>query len=273
MNRIHPPSLNGKVEVPSSGGGTSTVPVKPTTFPNRPPQTSLRTVIYYLHRRLLMGAPLMRWVLFGLLLLILVFSWQASPYVQSWWWLGLLILLAWGGVTLWLRYWRQLDYVRFVPSALPAVVAKPLDPQDKIPVHVTGYFSVEGKEQRFTWLPGFFRTFATREHALMCQVAVKSGRGIGDWPEDERGLWYIFFQPAEIQRLAWGALYFGRTPETTIAITYQRVIPKRGRFRPERVVDEVVYLTVENNEDGRRLLADLQHDAAATTPTTTSTHP
>ena len=124
---------------------------------------------------------------------------------------------------------------------------------------VTGLFSVEQKYQRFTWLPGFYRTFATREHALLCQVAQRSGRGIGEWPEEEIGLWYIFFSPAALRQLTWGSVTFGAEPRPAIAVTHRVTIPKQ-RLRREQTRDETIYIAFASAAIGELIWADLQHD-------------
>lgn len=257
MNKRHSLSLNGKVEAPAQISGASVVAAKPTTFPQESPDRSLRTFFYYSSCQHIGGTPVIRWIFILLLLAIPV--WRLSGLPGGWWSPLALFGSAW--IVLWITLyrWRKQDFVRFVPETLPAVTATALTPQEKLPVYATGFFSVEGKEQRFTWLPGFFRTFATREHAIMCQVAPEQ-RGMGRWPEDQVGLWYIFFSPEEIQTVQWGSLHFGASAQPAVAITYKRVIPKRGRFRPEKTITEVIYLAVEREADGHQILADLQFD-------------
>lgn len=257
MNVTRPPSLNGKVEAPSHDSGASVVVAKRTTFPRRPFERSARTIAYHFNRQFVAGTSLTRWLLTALLFIIPLWGIFGLP---GGWWIAVPIVLLWAVIVLRLRRWQQHDYVVFHTAALPTVEPQALSPQDKIPVFVTGYFSVEGKEQRFTWLPGFFRTFATREHAVMCQVA-QVGRGVGNWPEDELGLWYIFFQPDEIDEVAWGELAFGSRPLPALAVTYRRLIPK-SRLRGERTVKETIYFAFEQVEDGYQLLADLQYDRA-----------
>ncbi|MEZ4676197.1 MAG: hypothetical protein R2932_18390 [Caldilineaceae bacterium] len=57
-----------------------------------------------------------------------------------------------------------------------------------------------------------------------------------------------------------------------VALTYRRTIPKRGRFRPEKQVDEIVYLAVATAADGERILADLQADQQSDSQTTDHIH-
>ncbi|HRW03942.1 MAG TPA: hypothetical protein P5121_02535 [Caldilineaceae bacterium] len=176
------------------------------------------------------------------------------------WWVAALLILLWAGSLGIYLYWRQRDFVRFTPTSFPQLQPQRLDPADKIPLFATGYFTVENKDRRFTWLPGFFRTFATREHALMCYVEPGSQIGIGHWADDEVGLWYLFFQPSDMAVLAWGELRFGKISYPALAITYQRHIPKRGRFQPERTVHETVYVAVATVDDGNRIMANLLYE-------------
>ena len=99
------------------------------------------------------------------------------------------------------------------PSRLPASA--------KIPVYVTGELSVETKQRFFAGLPGFYRTFATREHALLCQARARRFWGIAAWPPEEEGLWYAFVNPGQIEHLEAGELCFGRTRLPAVTIVYQ----------------------------------------------------
>ncbi len=257
MNLHGQPSMNGKVEAPSTNSGASVVSTQRTVFPEAVLQESLRTSFYYLSRHTLAGISLWRWLLGGFFLLALLWGLVALP---GQWWVSGLLLLCWVIIlSLFLR-WRRHDFTAFSPLPLPAVPMVALTAADKVGIFTTGHLTVENKAQRFTWLPGFFRTFATREHAIMCYVKQRSWFGLGQWPDQEIGLWYLFFYPHELREVAWGHLTFGRVAQLAIAITYQRTIPKRGRFQPERLINEVVYLGVATEEDGKRILADLFYD-------------
>lgn len=257
MNLHGQPSMNGKVEAPSPSSGASTVSTQRTVFPEIALQGSPRTFFYHLSRHTLAGISLWRWLLSGLLVLAIFWGLAALP---GHWWVTGVLLLGWLSMLGLFFGWRQRDFVAFSLLPLPAVPMAAMAATDKVAVFATGYLAVEKKAQRFTWLPGFFRTFATREHAIMCHVKEHSWLGVGHWPDQEIGLWYLFFYPRELIEVAWGNLTFGRAAHLAIAITYQRTIPKRGRFQPERSVHEVVYLVVATEEDGKRILADLLYD-------------
>lgn len=257
MKLHHYSSTNGKVEAPSQFSGASAVSSQQTVFPQADLKPSWITTLYALNRYTISGVTLLRWALTIVPLAALI--WGVGRFPGRWWGAALWIIL-WVLLIATNIYWRRRDFVRFAPSSLPATASGPLVPSDKIAIYVTGYLTVEEKHQRFTWVPGFFRTFATREHALICQLTQQRFVGIAEWPETELGLWYLFFHPRDIAAVEWGELCFGRDRTTAIAVTYHRTIPARGRFRPERTATEVVYLAVANDTDGLAILADLQYD-------------
>ena len=255
------PSTNGKYEAPLpeiNQGGAFPMPAPRTTFPEDPPLPALPTLLYNLSHYCFGGVQLVKWIywvlLFGAAL------WALGLLPGHWWGMGacLLLLLAF---MLTLLTLRRRDFVAFYPLPLPERTAQRLTPKQKIPVHTTGLFMVENKYRRYTWLPGFYRTFATRERALLCQVQDRNFWHMSHWPEAEIGLWYVFFMPEAVQQIRWGQLRFGRTIRPAIAITYQISKPRRkGRADANQ---ETVYLTVQNLEEGHMILADLQQDVPA----------
>jgi hypothetical protein len=162
----------------------------------------------------------------------------------------------------WLLRWQRRDFVHFVACTCPPVQAQALDAKAKIPIHASGLFQVEAKRRRYTWLPGFYRTFATREHALLCQVVERRFFKVGHWPEAEVGLWYVFFQPEMIQQVEWGTLHFGAHSRPALAVTYEPLdqAPKRRHAPPS----ETIYLAFQQAEEGLAILADLLQDLPAT---------
>lgn len=258
------PSVNGKVEAPSSASGASLIPAKRTTFPIESVQPTLRTLLYTLNQRQFAGAPVLRW------LLILLFSttllWAIGGLPGHWW-----VATSTGGLWLVLigltYYWRRRDFVRFAPLSLPVVKPAVLNLQAKVVIYATGLFSVENKYRRFTWLPGFYRTFATREHALLCQLRQPKWGLFGQLPSENIGLWYIFFTPETVVKVDYGRLYFGRQDKIAIAVTYRITIPKRNRFQPEQIRNEVIYLAVETEQDAALILADLLYELSFVTQT------
>jgi hypothetical protein len=154
---------------------------------------------------------------------------------------------------------RRNDYVSFQADGRPQTPPASLPPETKIGVHVTGLLSVEGREQRFTWLPAFYRTFATREHALICHCNTTHSLGIGRWPNEEIGLWYVFFRPDEIRLLNWGRLHYGRYARRTIVVDYEQVITNPRNER-QRTIRERLYIACDNEMDAHLVFADLLWD-------------
>ncbi len=216
-------------------------------------------LIYHLDRMLLAGAPIGRWIN-GLFLLIGALG-ALGLLPGRWLTAGLCIVLI--ASFYWLRRrWRTRDYVQFHEAPLPEVTPQPLKPSDSVPIHASGYFTVEEKSERFTWLQGYHRTFATREHAVICLVQPKRFL-LAEWPEQDVGMWYVFFFPKAVRTIRYGAVTFGRTTQPCLAIEHEIHIPKTGRFSRERTVQETVILASATEEDTRRILADLLHDTRA----------
>lgn len=242
-----PPSL------PAAQQQTAPAPPRTEFLPNRPLDSS-RALIYALSRRQMAGLPLLRW-LYGLLgvsallLLLLPMPW---PFLGV---LNPLLIIA-----LWLWEWtaRRGAYVRFTPAPAPAVTPQPLPPSAKLPVYVSGLLAVENKARPFGGLPGFYRTFGTREHALIGQV--RRAGGLVSWPEDEIGLWYAFFSAGHVHGLRTGEIAFDRARLPGFCIDYtppQPLGPKKRR-RPQRLA---LYVAFPNAADLDAALADLAVDS------------
>ncbi len=216
-------------------------------------------LIYHLDRMLLAGAPIARWIN-GLLLFIGALG-LTGLFPARWLTAGLCLFLLIS--FFWLRrYWHRQEYVRFREETRPPVTPRPMIPSDSIPINASGYFTVEGKSERFTWLQGYFRTFATREHAVICLVQPKRFL-LAEWPEKDVGMWYIFFYPKAIRDIRYGTVAFGRATQPCLAIEHEIHIPKSGRFRRERTVQETIMLASPTEADARRILADLLYDTHA----------
>jgi hypothetical protein len=173
----------------------------------------------------------------------------------------LFVVLQWSLLRL-----RRRDFVKFQTTAMPAVQPEGLPASEKLPIFATGHFSVENKSKRFTWLPGFYRTFATREHALLCQLAERPFAGMANWPETEIGLWYVFFMPDAIRQIRWGRLAFGRTALPAIAVTYTPAEAPAARRRNTEPPQETIYLAFREEQTGKTILADLFHDLPEKAP-------
>lgn len=160
---------------------------------------------------------------------------------------------------------QRRDYVRFDAGTVPKVSSAPIDPSHTLPVYVTGALSVEGNEQRFTFLPGFYKTFATREHAVLCRVRPRRAFGVLRWPEEELGMWYAFFHPEDVRQIEWGSLHFLNRPMKAVAVHYESCRLSAGRFgRQDKEVctQETLYLASDDESVLSRILADLSADEA-----------
>ena len=253
----HPPSVNGHQIAPPNAGGVFLPAQQRTVFPVDKLRVAPATLLYFLTRQQIGGMPLVR--LPQWLLLIAAALW-APGWLPGRWWVTGLCLAALLALQIALVHLRRRDFVFFTAGALPAVTPAALNAKPKIPIYATGQFSVENKSQHFTWLTGFYRTFATREHALICQVAERTLLPIGRWPESETGLWYVFFTPPEIQQVRWGRLTFGRAALPAIAVTYRSTTQPSQRRRTRDASDATVYLAFQQADDGRTILADLLYD-------------
>lgn len=211
-------------------------------------------IFYRLNRHHFSDLPLIRWIQIGLLALagIAVIS-RVSAY---WLIVGALILLflLLTGASI---YWRRQNYMAFTEKPKPAVSPKALKPADKLPILASGDFSVEGKQARFTWLQGYFRTFATREHALLCLAQPSRFALLGHWPEKEVGMWYIFFRDQDVESIRWGEVSHGGEKLPGLAVDHQVFIPKQGRFDRDKTLHRTLYMACREEEDVRRILADL----------------
>jgi hypothetical protein len=268
---MQPPFLNGNHQAPQRGGGAFPLPTSAPPPPTTPtafladlsPYASLRTLLYHAVRQQVLNIALIR---FGYAICLLAaLAWTVSSLPGRWWvslgWL-LLASASWTA----LRRWQGSDFVRFQPEAWPAVSPSPLQPQHKIALYATGEFDVEGKVCRFTYLPGFYRTFATREHALLCRVNARRFLGIATWPAEDNGLWYLFITPAAIENIRWGTLCFGDAPHPAIALDYRRSVPAVRKNAPERTTHHTVFLAAVDVAECQKILADLLHDAPVQPP-------
>lgn len=121
-------------------------------------------LFYQLARHKFSDISLARWIQLLLVGLAAIagLSWQSGGWIVA-----VLLVAALVAFTVYAHLWRRKIYLTFKESALPEVIPKPLKPSDKINVVVSGYFSVESKHGQFTWLQGYYRTFATRTCAAL----------------------------------------------------------------------------------------------------------
>ncbi|MBX3000507.1 MAG: hypothetical protein KF893_18450 [Caldilineaceae bacterium] len=211
-------------------------------------------IFYRLNRHQFSEIPLSRWIQIGLLGLA---GFAFIARIPAYWIIASALLLLFLLFTAALLYWRGRNYMTFTEMSKPTVAPKALKPADKLPILASGDFGVEGKHARFTWLQGYFRTFATREHALLCLAQPSRFALLGHWPEKEVGMWYIFFRDKDVASIRWGEVSHGGEKLPGLAIDHEVFIPKQGRFGRERTLHRTFYMACREEEDLRRILADL----------------
>lgn len=227
---------------------------------------------YQLHRHLWAGVALDRWLALALLvrigLMVLGALPGGIPGVAAG--IGLLALLflvpAWAA---------KHNYVAFRPGSHDQGAAPhpvPLSPSDKLPARASGLFEVQGKEQVFTELQAYLRSFQTREHAVMAIVPASRLLLIGQWPQADVGMWYIFFKNTELRRIEPGFSYFGRRARPALRLAIEQTLPaKRSPLEAwgltpsnkpmPRLRQQIIHLSFDNVEDRNRMLANLLFDA------------
>lgn len=256
MERIPaPPHTNGYHKAPPlSGGafGTATQAEQPrTVFADDLPPDSLRSYLTLFDQARLLGLRLPR--ITTLVLAGLAVVWWLGGWSGRWIGAAALLLVA-IGLNIVVAYLRRRDFVGFEAAAnwLPETSGR-LAPTEKIAVFVTGQLSVDAKVQRFTMLPGFYRTFANGEHALMCLARSRAWLGLAIVPVDARGMWYAFVMPASIENLQPGMLRHRRQPLPAIALTYRPVTSAKGKAELQ-----TLYLVCADAGDTNRIVSDLR---------------
>lgn len=246
---MNQPYTNGHYETPLDISGVSLhrppTAQKPTTFAPDLPIRGIAPLLYALQRFQLGGLAasrylLLLWIIIGALAFLEVLPGQ-------WITVSLAVILLVAQIALSVRI-RQQQYVSFQGQPLPALTEAPLEINEKLTVYATGLLGVEGRYQRYSVLPGFYRTFATGEHALLCRVPERSWLALFSWPLEESGMWYAFIKPSDVRELTWGVLTFGATTLYAVALNYQLEIPPGPRRKRAELRNELLYIaTVEQN--------------------------
>jgi hypothetical protein len=228
---------------------------------------------YQLRRHLWAGLPLDRW----LAVLLLMGAGLMAPGLIPGGVAGAVICAVLLAFVLALPLWAQKrSYLAFHFTAgnrRPDLHPTPLSPSDKLSVRATGLFEVEGKERSFTELQAYFRSFQTREHAIMAVVPASRLLLVGQWPAADAGMWYIFFKSTELRQIAAGDSYFGRQPRPALRLTVEQTLPPKhspleawGVVRSDkpkpRLRQQVIYLSFDSTEARDRVLANLLADAS-----------
>ena len=133
----------------------------------------LLDLAYRLRRHRLGDWTLERWgvmLAWGATLVILA-QWlvRGRPALPPWHWVILALLLL-GGLTLkGLGFWAaRRSFVSFAPQPdLVAPAPAALPPEEKILLHATGIFEVQSKTRFSVNLLAYWRTYASREHAIL----------------------------------------------------------------------------------------------------------
>lgn len=257
---------NSAAPPPASGGALhsargSSAPRSPqTVFPPDLAEINPRSLLYWLGWAEMGGQRLRRWLSVALVVLCAGLALLRAP---GWQWIAYVCVLAVALVYLLPLFYRRTNYAHFQAepdASLGEAGAERLPPSQKIEVHVSGTLSVAGKRRDFLWLPGFYRTFATREHALLCICRDRRILGIGAPPEADMGLWYAFWNGEQIVEMLPGKVGAGGRMSPGIRLTY---LPtgKQGRFGAPPAPD-VLYIACANEADRACIWGDLQVEAS-----------
>ena len=193
---------------------------------------------------------------------IILIQWllRGRPSLPPWHWaiLGLILFVAFGLIVL--SNWAgRAGYARFTPGAgLQPPRPLPMPASDKATIWATGHFEVEDKRGILANLAGQWRSFGSREHAVM--VTQRPSRFLlGSLPPDRIGMWYAFFQPADVDDVSAGTVAFGAARRPGLRIVY-RSLPQSDGKKPKKPVREVLHLAFEDEAARDRVWADLLSD-------------
>jgi hypothetical protein len=192
-------------------------------------------------------------------------AWRGQPALPAWHWLLLALLLLSGAVMVALRGWAaRRSYVVFLPEpSLASPAPLPLLPEDKIPLRATGRFDVQSRERLFADLPAYWRTYASREHAVLAIQHPSRFLLLGHSRDEDSGMWYAFIPPAAIGEVTSGQLRYGRQVNPGLRVIYRRQPPASEGKRPPKAVISTVYLAFEDGAALERVLADLRLEQIA----------
>lgn len=228
---------------------------------------------YQLRRHEWMGIALDRWIALALLMVagLIAIRWLPGglqgALICAVLFAALLIIQGLAG---------RMNHVIFQTHGDPtqATSGSPrLAPMDKLLLRATGRFEVEGKQQSFTELQAYFRSFETREHAVMAFVPPSLFLLLGRWPGHEIGMWYMFFKNDELRRVQVGELCFGTRLKPAIRLDLEQTLPpesspldvwggyRSGKKRKPKIRRQTIYLTFDSPGDRKRVLDDLLVDA------------
>jgi hypothetical protein len=198
-------------------------------------------------------------------LILLLWLLRGRPPLPAWHWV-VLALLGLAGLALMLLCAAAKGRSYVVFTLEPGAAAPPaaaLRPSDKVAVRATGMFDVEGRSGFFADLAAYWRTFTSREHAVMAIAHESRFLGVASRPAEEVGMWYAFFRPEVVDAVTPGSLAFGSRVGPGLRIDYRRAVPfpEGGRRRAQpKPVRTVLYLACDDEETRARIWADLLAD-------------
>ena len=194
------------------------------------------------------------WLIFFLLLIALLFVFGVLPggVTLAISVLGLILVLFFSHW--WAKHRYYVLFRAIASTGGDSISLSPLRPEDKVLLRATGFFVVEGDNKRFTDLLAYYRTFETREHAIMARKTPTRFFWLGRSKPELLGMWYIFFMPEHLKAVTPGHLYLGGVPNPALRLNYTR-FNKKGKAR-----SAVAYLSFETEQSMRQVLADLLLD-------------
>jgi hypothetical protein len=226
-------------------------------------------IAYRLRHHRLAGWALDRWgvtLAWGAgALILLLWLVRGRPPVSAGHWTLLALLALAGLALLTLRGWAQSrSYVIFNPRpGLAAPDAAALQPSDKVLVRATGRFEVEGRPGFFADLMAYWRTFASREHAVMAIAHESRFLRVASRPAGDVGMWYAFFRPETVEAVTPGSLAFGSHAGPALRIAYRHTpaLPDNGKRRSRsKPLRTLLYLACEDENTRNQIWADLLAD-------------
>lgn len=223
----------------------------------------LLLLIYRLRTHRFGAWTLARWAVTATLgastLIVVQWTLRGRPALPAWHWLVLGALLAAGlGLPAFGGWAARRGYVLFRPEPAPvAPAACALAPEDKLLLRATGRFEVGGKARPFADLQAYWRTFGSREHAVMAFVQPSRFLLLGQLPEEYVGMWYIFFRPEDLLSIVPGRLAFGGAAGPGLRVDYRHTPPAVEGKRPPKPIEATLYLRFDDEAGREQVWADL----------------
>ncbi len=211
-------------------------------------------LLYNLDRHYFVEVKLRTWLNWMLALLAMIILLLRPP---GGWMIALAPLLAIVILSVSNRFARRRYYIHFVPEQHPQPpedAPAPLWPEDKLLHRASGHFHVEGMEDDWTDLIAFYRTFETREHAIMARRTPTRFLRVGQVNPETLGMWYLFISPADLLEVTPGRIYYGEEGKPGLRLRWRRFNEKG------KPLEDVAFLHFDSEADRERVQADLRLD-------------